>query len=153
MSKCLLDIRTGLIAIGFVIALALVAIRDLFAAPVVVPGISDSAPFYSQYEYYRADAVAQQAECCLQDLEFECAALHYREANQLLAISQVSDQRLAFRIDVGLALSEALQGRGEILRHRLEDLFNKFASNLPPVKMKFDTGGGINDNESVYEAQ
>ncbi len=121
--------------------------------PIYGEVLLESAPFSTQYCYYRAQALTQSAEQCFQDFQFEYALDQYEEAHQLFMQSQVSDRFLSFRIELGLSVSEVLKDRDVTMMYRLGILFNKFTSNTPPVKINFETLGVMNVCESFSAAQ
>lgn len=148
MVRKLLDTRAALVVLAFLVALTLLAIRDLCGA--ILP---ESGSFSNQYNYYRAESVTQSAEICFQERHFECAIDHYIEARNLLECSHVDDRFLSFRIALGLSLSEAFLDKEAVMRRVLDKVFNKFASNPSRDKINFDTLGGTHVCKSFPEAQ
>jgi len=126
-------------------------VPSYYLCAIVLP---DEVPFYSRYQYCRAQAFVIEADARLENLQFNSAYALYLEARDFLECSQIDDRRLEYHIEFGLVFCEThMSSCQKGFSIRVEALYNKFAANPPPVKIKFETVGGTHECQPVYEAQ
>jgi hypothetical protein len=117
---------------------------------VVPPG----GPFHAEYQYYRAQGCVREADNYQQNFQLESALCMYSEARVLLDCSRVVDKQLDFHIEVGTLVSELfVEHTSHHFEKRINNIFYKFVSNPPPVKMMFEQQGRPYDHQPLCEAQ